>query len=324
MTTVVWLGPTDDARQLEPVLAKLGVKLLAAADADTAVRLAWLRSAAAVIVAVDWSELAETVVQLTCARPELQILVATRLGVPPQVTAAFDAGARDLLDLKACDPGQIGAAIDRALARHRRAQRERELLMRLHALNEDFLKAMVVIDKRNMELEEILRGASTDDGPAHVLVIDDEATIASLIELVLTDRGYQVTVARDGEAGLTLFEQQAFAIVITDKNLPGKDGVAVMREMKQKRPETDVILITAYGSKESAIAALNTGATAYLEKPFNDIDDIGRKVDEVVALQRERTKKRDLLRAFKQRNRDFLEQYRGIRGELEAWLGTGK
>ena len=324
MTTVVWLGPVDDARHIEPVLTKLGLKLVVAADVDNAIRLTWLRGAAAVVIAVDWGELAVTVEQLRAARPEIQVLVATRLGVPPQVSAAFEAGARDLLDLKDCDPNQIGAAIDRAVARHQRSLRERDLLTRLRALNEDFLKTMVVMDKRNIELEERLNGEPPDTGPTRILVIDDEPAIASLVEIVLGDRGYQVKTAADGEAGLAAFNERFYHVVITDKNLPGQDGVTVMRAIKQRRPETDVILMTGYGSKESAIAALNSGAVAYLEKPFDDIDDIGRKVDEVVQSQRHREKKRELLQAFKQRNRDFLEQYRAIRTDLEAWLTNGQ
>ncbi|MBN1959379.1 MAG: response regulator [Deltaproteobacteria bacterium] len=322
MTCVVWLGPLDDARRLESVLAQLQISLASATDVETTLKLAVRRSAAAIIVAVDWGILAETVVQLTTANPEIQILVATRLGVPPQVSAAFDAGARDLLDIKECDPAQIGAAIDRALARHKQTRKERDLLIKLHTLNEDFLKAMVVLDKRNNELEQIVQGSSIDDRPIHVLVIDDEGTIASLIEYVLTNHGYKVTVALDGETGLKHFQKNQFPIVITDKNLPGIDGVAVMREIKRVHPETDVILITGYGSKESAIAALNIGATAYIEKPFNDIHDIRRKVDEVAAAQKMRNKKRDLLRTVKQRNRDFLKQYRDIRQELQSWLNS--
>jgi DNA-binding NtrC family response regulator len=324
MPTIVWLGPVVDARQVEPVLAGLGLDVAPAPNIDSAIALAASRHAVAVVVAVDWSDLPVTVKRLSAILPAVQVLFATRLGVPPQVSAAFDAGVDDLLDLKELDAAQIGAAIERAVSRHQRANRERELFLKLHALNEDFLRSMVIMDKRNLELEELLRGDPADEnGPVRILIVDDEPALCGLMEMLLTERGYEVTTAADAEAALRAFVKSPFQLLITDKNLPGRDGIALMCDVKRQRPETDVIVITAYASKESAITALNTGAAAYLEKPFDDIEDLGRKVDEVVHGRRQRQRKREFLQQFKERNHDFLEQYKTIRAELEAWLGGG-
>ncbi len=320
MKTIIWLGPCASPQRLEALLAELGFAPIFAANASDAINLASLRAAVAIVIAVEPEKTASIVSYLKTASPASELLLATHVHAPPWFRAALDHGARDLIDLADEDPRHLAGALERAAARHQRAQRERALIMKLQTTNEEFLKSMVALERRNQELSELMQGELFEEGPTRVLVIDDEPAIAALIELVLKDRGYEVHIAGDGEAALALFGEHAFQIVITDKNLPGKDGITIMREVKAARPETDVILITAYGSKESAIAALNCGATAYLEKPFDDIDDIGRRVDAIVASQRSRQKKQEFLRLFKERNRAFLIEYRKIRTELDAWL----
>jgi DNA-binding NtrC family response regulator len=319
MRTLVWLGPLPDAQRLSQVLAGLGLTLVVASDVDEAIEAVAVHHAPAIVVAVEWSELPLTVARVSWARPEVQVLVGTRLGVPAHVSAALEAGASDLVDLKERDAAVVGPAIERALQRHRRAVRERELLEKLRELNEGFLKAMVAMDHRNQELEEVISG-DVIDGVRRILVVDDEDALAGLVQMVLSDHGYDVVTARDGEQALRLFASQSFHLVLADKNMPVLDGLELLRRVKQLRPAVDVILMTAYGSKESAIAALNHGAAAYLEKPFDDVEDIARKVTAVLDAQRRRQRQNEFLRTFKERNKDFLEQYRSIRAELESWL----
>jgi len=322
MPKVIWLGRADEALPLRAAVnAMPGLELMIAADVDSLIGAARSGGISAAIVAMDWGTLAATIRQLRTACPELQVLMATRLGVPHHVSAALEAGVVDLLDLKSDDPAQTCIALGRALARHAQSVRERQLLFRLRDLNEDFLKTTVQLDKRNMQIEQSVLGDDTDDDARpRVLVIDDEPAIADLVKMILEDRGYDVTTAGDGAAGVALAHATHFHIVITDKNLPGMDGHMVLREIKRLPAETDVVIITGYSSKESVLEALHNGASAYLEKPFDDIEIIGRKIDEVMTAQRERRKRRDYLRQFKQRNREFLEQYRTIRADLEAWL----
>jgi DNA-binding NtrC family response regulator len=97
-------------------------------------------------------------------------------------------------------------------------------------------------------------------------------------------------------------------------------GLDLLKEVKRLSPETDVIVMTGYSSAESAIEALNLGATAYLEKPFDQVRSVVAKIEEVVAQQRERVRKRHQLHLIKTRNKTFLDQYRLIRADLEAWL----
>lgn len=322
MVSLVWLGPVDEAVALSAWLSPLGFELAIATDAEQAIAEINARQAVALLAPAEWPELAFSVGRVTFACQGIPVVAVTRLGVPAHIAAALALGATDFLDLRAGDPGRIAAALDRALTRHHRASRQRDLLGKLRTLNEEFLKAMVVMDRRNLELEEALKGDPDDGGPRRVLVVDDEASLATLVQMVLADHGYEAVAVHDAESALFTLNAQMFHVVVTDKNLPGTDGIGLLREVKKLRPQTDVIMMTAYGSKESAIAALNAGAAAFLEKPFGDIEDIAHSVDGVVASQRAHERKREFLRLFKERNREFLEQYKAIRGELEVWLDS--
>jgi DNA-binding NtrC family response regulator len=320
MVSLVWLGPVDEAVALSTWLPPLGFELAITADAEQAIAEIDARRAVALLAPAEWPELAFSLGRVTSACPGLPVVAVTKQGVPAHIVHAIALGATDFLDLRADDPAPIAAALSRALSRHRRANRQRELLGKVRTLNEDFLKAMVVMDHRNLELEEALKGEPDTGGPRRVLVVDDEASLATLVQMVLAEHGYEAVAVHDAESALWTLNAQVFHVVVTDKNLPGTDGISLLKEVKKLRPQTDVVVMTAYGSKESAIAALNAGAAAFLEKPFADIDDIARTVDGVITTQRAQERKREFLRLFKERNREFLEQYKAIRGELEAWL----
>ncbi len=103
---------------------------------------------------------------------------------------------------------------------------------------------------------------------ANVLVIDDEQTICNSCERILSERGYRVRTALNGEEGLEHIEKERFDLVIVDLRMPGTDGVGVLRRVKERRPGTRVIVITAYSSVASAVEVMKLGAADYLPKPF--------------------------------------------------------
>ena len=100
-----------------------------------------------------------------------------------------------------------------------------------------------------------------------ILVVDDEAVMRESLRDWLTEDGYQVEVAEDGEAALKAIAQQDFAVAIVDLMLPGKNGIEVLREAKEKRPYLKGIIITAYASVPTAVEAMKEGAVDYLPKP---------------------------------------------------------
>jgi len=102
-----------------------------------------------------------------------------------------------------------------------------------------------------------------------IVVIDDEPLMRITIQDALVAEGYKVINAETGGNGLTLFRENQADIVITDLRLPDMDGVQILREVKALSPETQVIMITAYGSIDSAVTAMKDGASDYLTKPFS-------------------------------------------------------
>jgi len=101
-----------------------------------------------------------------------------------------------------------------------------------------------------------------------ITVIDDEPLMRITVQDALTAEGYKVTAAETGEKGLTLLREKQADILITDLKLPDVDGIQILKEVKTVSPETQVIMITAYGSIDSAVTAMKEGASDYLTKPF--------------------------------------------------------
>ena len=93
-----------------------------------------------------------------------------------------------------------------------------------------------------------------------VVVIDDEVNAAAALEKLLQEDGYEVWAANDARAGLSLLEKTDPDIVLTDLRMPGMDGLELLTKIKQIRPETMVILMTAYGTVKTAVRAMKLGA----------------------------------------------------------------
>jgi len=114
-----------------------------------------------------------------------------------------------------------------------------------------------------------------------ILVVDDEAVMRESLQDWLTDGGYQVETAEEGEEALKAIVEQDFGVVILDLRLPGKDGIEILREAREKRPQLKGVIITAYPSIPTAVEAVKEGAVDYLPKPF-DLDDLGRLIREAL------------------------------------------
>ena len=112
-----------------------------------------------------------------------------------------------------------------------------------------------------------------------ILAIDDEPNIRLLIQNEFQLEGFEVTIAKDGEEGLALFDQQTFDIVLLDIKLPRMSGIEVLRRLKRKAPLTEVFMITGYGDIKTAVESLKLGAREYITKPF--------KLDELITLVKE-------------------------------------
>src|SRR5437016_13732042 len=103
-----------------------------------------------------------------------------------------------------------------------------------------------------------------------ILVGDDRRNMGTTTALVLRQQGYEVAEAESGEAALSRLLAQPFDVVITDMKMAALDGLAVLRGALEIAPYTQVIVMTGYGTVESAVVAMQQGAHDYLSKPFKE------------------------------------------------------
>lgn len=104
--------------------------------------------------------------------------------------------------------------------------------------------------------------------PHSVLLVDDDRELCETLAQALGHRGYAVTFARSAAEGLALAEAGAFETILTDLHMPGMDGLELCRRLVAARPDLPVILLTAFGSMETAVGAIRAGAWDFLTKPF--------------------------------------------------------
>ena len=128
-----------------------------------------------------------------------------------------------------------------------------------------------------------------------LLVIDDERPILDVLEMSLAGEGYEVMTAENGQQGLKIFEEFGPKLVLTDIKMPGMDGIEVLKRIKVMDNEAEVIVITGHGDMDSAVAALQHGASDFINKPIRG---------EVLTLALERAEKK---LEISQRLRDYTE-----------------
>jgi len=106
--------------------------------------------------------------------------------------------------------------------------------------------------------------------PPHILVMEDDRSVALGLEMVLSEEGYHVNLAGTGELALEAFKQKRFDLLVADLRLPGIDGMEVIKQVKKETPETEVIVITGYGTTAKAVEAMKLGVHDFLPKPFTE------------------------------------------------------
>src|SRR5215469_6180680 len=135
---------------------------------------------------------------------------------------------------------------------------------------------------------------------ASILVIDDEAGIRDSLEVLLTLEGYAVKMAADGEQGLRILELENFDLVLLDLALPGQSGLELLPQIKERQPDTPVIMITAYGTVENVVEAVRAGAENFIQKPW-DNEKLLADIRSAIARHKAEAENVQLKRALKQR-----------------------
>ena len=119
-----------------------------------------------------------------------------------------------------------------------------------------------------------------------ILIVEDEKSMREVLKILLEGEGYEVMTASDGLEGIAHLDKDIFDLVVTDVKMPKVDGFEVLKRIKEISPDTIVIMITAFGTKESGIEAMKLGAYDYISKPFN-IDEIRLIVKKAIEKKRE-------------------------------------
>jgi DNA-binding NtrC family response regulator len=131
-------------------------------------------------------------------------------------------------------------------------------------------------------MEQLQENRSTQERmPSHILVMEDDVNVAKGLEMILTEEGYAVNLAGTGALALELFKQKRYDLLVADLRLPDIDGMEVIEKIKAEKPETEVIVITGYGTTSKAVKAMKLGARDFLPKPFTE-EQIKTSVDDAL------------------------------------------
>jgi DNA-binding NtrC family response regulator len=141
---------------------------------------------------------------------------------------------------------------------------------------------------------------SSGSAAGSILVIDDEGGIRESLEVLLSLEGYSVKTANDGEQGLRTLEMESFDLVLLDLALPGQSGLDLLPQIKERQPETPVIMITAYGTVENVVEAIRAGAENFVQKPW-DNEKLLADIRSAVARYKAEEENLQLKRTLKQR-----------------------
>ena len=133
-----------------------------------------------------------------------------------------------------------------------------------------------------------------------ILIIDDEAAIRESLQTLLEMEGFEVDTAGDGEEGLAQIAARPFDLVLLDFALPDRNGLLILRDIRERDPDLAVIMITAYGTVENAVRAMQAGATNFVQKPW-DNEKLLADVRAAVGRRRAEEENIQLKRAMKQR-----------------------
>ncbi len=153
-----------------------------------------------------------------------------------------------------------------------------------------------------------------------ILIIDDEAEILELLTEVLQEEGYKVVKAGDGMEGLEVFQSETPDLVITDVKMPRKDGLEVLKGIKDSGSDVDVIILTGHSDEATAIECLRSGAYDYLLKPVEDVEVLLTAVNRAIHKRNLEIKNKRLIEQLEEMAiRDSLTGLYNFR-QLQAFL----
>ena len=144
--------------------------------------------------------------------------------------------------------------------------------LRLQAKRERQQREAILTDAVRLEFDDeakSLKRAEVPNPKARILAVDDEAVVLDSFRRILVLEGYSIDTVQSGPEALSLVQRQDYDFVFTDLKMPGMDGVEVVKAVKHLRPDVDLVVITGYGTIETAVETMQHGASEYVQKPFS-------------------------------------------------------
>jgi response regulator RpfG family c-di-GMP phosphodiesterase len=167
--------------------------------------------------------------------------------------------------------------------------------------------------------------ASPDIDPrreqVRILIVDDDAAVRNAIGLLLREEGYETTMVDNAEAALELARAEEYPLVISDMRMPGKDGAWLRDRLHEARPDTAIIMLTAFGDTEAAVEALHKGATDYLLKPPR-VTDLIRAIEQALSKRRLEQARQRYRTSLERRVRDRTAELQQALQDLETTYST--
>jgi response regulator RpfG family c-di-GMP phosphodiesterase len=145
--------------------------------------------------------------------------------------------------------------------------------------------------------------------PPRILIVDDDESVRDVISVLLREEGYNCVTAAGAELGLELALKDDTPLVISDMKMPGKDGLWLLEALRERHPDTAVIMLTGYGDTEAAVDCLRRGATDYLLKPPK-LTDLIRSIERALARRRVEMARKRYQKKLERKVRDRTTELR--------------
>jgi len=143
--------------------------------------------------------------------------------------------------------------------------------------------------------------------PAHILVVDDSLSSSNKLTEILEAQGYLVTAAASAEEAVQLFNSNKFDVVITELMLPGMSGLNMMKIIKERSPETEVVIVSSHASSFNTVKSLRQGAYDFIVKPIDDESVLYNVVEKVLEKQENNRKKQLMVTELAEKNKGLNE-----------------
>lgn len=187
------------------------------------------------------------------------------------------------------------------------------LINELIGMIDEFLQHMAALEQENRDLRARLESAGSKEvaevpGTAGVLVVDADEAQAQVMVGVLQAQSCETTVVTSGAAALASCEKNDYGLIIVESKLGDGSGLDILKQLKEKAPESDILIIVGFTSADTAVQALRLGAADFLLRPLT-ADDVADKLSELFKQQQLKTRSRKYLNNLRDRYQKLLKTF---------------